>query len=87
MQCSLCGFLLCLKINPMNEVSTLSLPQGFDIDILIKNGKIGYTFQFEGQNYGTAVKPKSKKIADVAAACLLLLINADETYKELNKNK
>lgn len=71
----------------MNEVTTLSLPQGFDIDILIKNGKIGYTFQFEGQNYGTAVRPKSRKVADVAVACLLLLINADETYKELNKSK
>lgn len=70
----------------MNEVTTLSLPQGFDIDILIKNGKIGYTFQFEGQNYGIAIKPKSRKVADVAVACLLLLINADETYKELNKN-
>lgn len=70
----------------MNEVTTLTLPQGFDIDILIKNGKIGYTFQFEGQNYGTAIKPKSRKVADITAACLLLLINADETHKELIKN-
>ena len=70
----------------MNEVATLSLPQGFDIDILFKNGKIGYTFQFNGQNYGTAVKPQSKKVADIAAACLLLIINAGETWQELNKN-
>ncbi len=71
----------------MNEVIQLSLPEGFDIDILVKNGKIGYTFQFEGQNYGTAVKPKSKKVADIAAACLLLLINAGEVYKELTNKK
>lgn len=61
------------------------MPQGFDIDILVKNGKIGYTFQYEGQNYGTAIKPQSRKVADVAAACLLLIINAGETYNELTK--
>jgi hypothetical protein len=69
----------------MDEVTTLTLPQGIDIDILVKNGKIGYTFQLNGQNYGTAVKPRSRKVADVAAACLLLIINAGETYKELTK--
>lgn len=70
----------------MNEIITLTLPQGFDIDILFKNGKIGYTFVWNGQNYGTAIRPQSKKVADIAAACLLLLINANETYKELNKS-
>lgn len=69
----------------MNKVATLTLPQGFDIDILTKNGKIGYTFQFNGQNYGTAIKPESRKVEDIASACLLLLINADETYRELTK--
>lgn len=71
----------------MNTITTLTLPQGFDIDILFKNGKLGYTFTYDGQNYGTAVKPESKKVADIAAACLLLLVNAAETYKELNKDK
>lgn len=62
------------------------MPQGFDIDILFKNGKIGYTFQYNGENYGTAIKPESKKVADIAAACLLLIINAGETHKELQKH-
>lgn len=70
----------------MDEIKTITLPQGFDIDLLFKNGKIGYTFTWEGQNYGTAIRPQSKKVADIAAACLLLLINADETYRELTKN-
>lgn len=69
----------------MDEVTTLTLPQGIDIDILIKNGKIGYTFQLNGQNYGTAIKPKSRQVKDIAAACLLLIINAGESYKELTK--
>lgn len=71
----------------MNSIKTLTLPQGFDIDILFKNGKLGYTFQYEGQNYGTAIRPESRKTADIAAACLLLLINAAETYKEVSKDK
>jgi len=70
----------------MDEVSTITLPIGIDVDILVKNGKIGYTFGFNGQNYGTALKPKSKKVKDIVDACLLLLINAEETYKELQKN-
>jgi len=69
----------------MEQIVTLTMPQGFDIDILIKNGKIGYTFTYEGQNYGQAVTPKSRKVADIAAACLLLIINAEETFRELNK--
>jgi len=70
----------------MDEVSTITLSIGVDADILIKNGKIGYTFQFDGKNYGTAIKPKSKKLKDIVDACLLLLINAEETYKELQKH-
>jgi len=70
----------------MNEVMQLTLPNGVQVDILVKNGKIGYTFEHEGQNYGQAVTPKSRKVADIATACLLLIVNADETYKELTKS-
>lgn len=70
----------------MDEIKTLTLSQGFDIDILFKNGKIGYTFVFNGQNYGIAIKPQSRKVADIAAACLLLIVNAEETYRELQKD-
>lgn len=62
------------------------MPQGFDIDILFKNGKIGYTFLYNGSNYGTAIRPQSRKTADIAAACLLLIINAGETYREVSKD-
>ncbi len=70
----------------MNEVVQLTLSNGLNVDILIKNGKIGYAFEYDGQSYGTAVKPKSRKIADIATACLLLLVNAEQTYKELTKD-
>ena len=70
----------------MHEIATLTMPQGFDIDILFKNGKIGYTFLYNGANYGTAIRPKSKKVADIAVACLLLIINAGKTWKELQKD-
>jgi hypothetical protein len=70
----------------MDEISTITLPSGIDVDILIKNKKIGYTFQYEGKNYGTSIKPQSRKIKDIVNACLLLLINAEETYRELQKD-
>ncbi len=72
-------------LKEMDEVSTITLPIGIDVDILTKNGKIGYTFQVDGKNYGTAIRPKSRKIKDIVDACLLLLINAEETYKEITK--
>lgn len=71
----------------MNEVTSLTLSNGLDIDILVKNSKIGYTFQYEGKNYGTAIKPRSRKMADIASACLLLIVNAEQTYKELTKKQ
>ena len=70
----------------MDEISTIQLPIGIEIDVLMKNGKIGYTFTYDKQNYGTAIRPKSRKVKDIVNACLLLLINAEETYKELQKS-
>lgn len=71
----------------MNKICQLTLPGGLEIEMLLKNGRLGYTFVHEGQNYGTAVKLTSKKVEDIAAACLMLYTNAQETYNELIKNK
>lgn len=70
----------------MDKISTVSLPVGVSADILMKNGKIGYTFEWNGQHYGTAIRPESRKTEDIFNAALLLLINAEETYKELQKD-
>ena len=70
----------------MESVKTLIISPGIEVDILYKNGKIGYTFLYNGQNYGTAVKPESEGVADIATACLLLITNAQETFKELERN-
>ena len=70
----------------MESVKTITFPQIGDIDILVKNGKIGYTFVYNGQNYGTAVTPASNDVADIAVACLLLITNAQETFRELERN-
>ncbi len=70
----------------MESVKTLTIPQVGDIDILYKNGKIGYTFLYNGQNYGNAVRPETENVADIAVACLLLITNAQETFRELERN-
>lgn len=75
-----------LPQEPMESVKTLTVPRVGDIDILFKNGKIGYTFLYNGQNFGTAVKLESNEVADIAVACLLLITNAQETFRELERN-
>lgn len=69
----------------MKQITQLSLPGNLEIDLLFENGKLAYTFEHEGQNYGTSIKLPSKKVQDIASACLVLFTNALETHKELQK--
>lgn len=70
----------------MNKINTFNL-QGFDIDLLFKNGFLGYTFEYEGKHYGNKVKIKSRSVIDITSATFLLIDNALATYKKLNENK
>ena len=66
----------------MNKINTFSL-EGFDVEMLYKNGFLAYTFEFNGKPYGQKVKLKSRKVEDVASATFLLLENALSTHKQL----
>jgi hypothetical protein len=67
----------------MNKISSVVLPGNLEVDILFKNGKLGYTFLHEGKNYGNAVKLPSKSVTDIASVCLVLFTNAVETKEAL----
>lgn len=67
----------------MKQISQLILPDDLQIDILFDNGKLAYTFEYRDNTYGNAVKIPSKKVADIATACLILFTNALETKKKL----
>lgn len=69
----------------MKELLELTLPEGLDITLLFRNGKLGYTFEHDEKVYGTSVKIPSKKVADIAATCLVLFTNALETKRSLVK--
>ena len=69
----------------MKRIDQLTLPGNLEIDLLFENGKLAYTFTFDGKQYGNAVKLPSKKVADIVAASMVLFTNALETKKELDK--
>ena len=70
----------------MTEIAKLSLPD-VEIDLLFNKGKLAYNFEHKGKMYGNAVKLPSRKITDIAAACLILFTNAVETKKKLDEEK
>lgn len=69
-----------------NQISTFTLKER-DIDVTFRNGKLAYTFQHAGKNYGGAVNLDSKKQIDIINATFLLLINALETIEALNNEQ
>lgn len=69
----------------MRKIVQLTLPDSLEIDLLFENGKLAYTFQYDGKSYGNAVKIPSRSVDDIASACLVLFTNAVETNRELKK--
>lgn len=69
----------------MHSISQLTLPDGLEIELLYKNGKLGYSFEHEGKPYGTKITLPSRSVLDIASSCLILFTNAQETFKELQK--
>lgn len=55
------------------------------IDFLKQKNKLGYTFQYEGRNYGNKVEVNKKSEKAVVEATATLIINAISTYEELCK--
>ena len=70
----------------MKRITQLTLPNNLNIDVLFDNGKIAYTFEYKKETYGTSVKLPSRKVEDIACACLVLFTNAVETYNKLNED-
>ena len=67
----------------MDKISTLSL-NGLDIDLFYKNGFLAYSFEKDGQAFGSKLKLPSKSVLDIASVSFLLFTNAIETHAELN---
>lgn len=57
------------------------------IDFLKQKGFLGYTFQYEGRNYGNKVAVDKKNEQALVEATATLFINAINSYEELCKAK
>lgn len=55
------------------------------IDFLKQKGFLGYTFQYEGRNYGNKVAVDKKSEKAIVEATATLFINAIESYEALCK--
>lgn len=55
------------------------------IDFLKQKGFIGYTFQYEGRNYGNKLAVENRSEKALVEATALLFLNAISTYEELCK--
>ena len=71
----------------MHRVSQITLPNGLEIELYFQKGKLAYSFDYEGKPYGTKVTLPSRTVLDIATCCLMLFTNAQESYKELTKDK
>ena len=68
----------------MTKISQFSY-KGQDIDVLYNKGKLSYIFEAKGKRFGNAVKMDSRKIEDIMAATMCLLINYLETKEASEK--
>lgn len=59
--------------------------KGLDINILVEPKWVGYSFHFEGNNYGNKVPIKTKTRQELLELSFALCIQAILSYEELQK--
>lgn len=57
-----------------------------EINFMEEPGFVGYSFGFQGRNYGQKVPLDSKKRVDLINALGALIINAIESYENIKLN-
>lgn len=70
----------------MDKIASFQL-ESTEINILHKEGKLGYNFQFDGEYYGQQVSLEDESVLGVVTATMLLLVNVLETKKALEVAK
>lgn len=70
----------------MQKISQFTF-KGTEINMLYRNGYLGYTFEKDGKTYGYRVKPESRSISDISNSCFLLLTNFVDTLEAVTALK
>lgn len=68
----------------MNHVSLFEY-KGMEVNVIAKNGFLGYTFEKDGKTYGNKVKLEKKDVQSIASIAFLLFLNFVETYDAVQK--
>ena len=68
----------------MNKISTYTF-RDQEVNLLYRNGKLGYTFEVDGKTFGNKVELPSKSIHDVASAAFLLFTTFSDTLDAVKK--
>lgn len=61
--------------------------KGTDLQFLVEGKFVGYSFGFEGRNYGQKVEVQSTKKKDLVDATVLLTINAIQSLEALQNGE
>ncbi len=73
------------KTKPALETISLFNFKDVEINLLFRNGLLGYTFEKDGKFYGQKVELTSKSVQGIASATFLLFQNAIETLEAVEK--
>lgn len=68
------------KQEVVNNISQFTYKE-VDVNLIFRNGMIGYTFEKDGKTFGQKVKPESKSVHDVMSATFLIVQNFIETLE------
>ena len=68
----------------MNKIHVFNFDD-VEVNLLYRNGYLGYTFEVDGKTFGNKVKLESKSIQDVAATTFLLFQSFIDTREAVKK--
>lgn len=65
------------KLQPISQFTFKDV----DVNLIFRNGMIGYTFEKDGKTFGQKVRPAGRSAQEIASATFLILVNFVETLE------
>lgn len=70
----------------LTHIHTVEI-KGIPIDLYYRNGQIAYSFEHNGEHFGSKIKLNSRKVLDIVSATCLLFVNALDSAEAVGKLK
>lgn len=71
-----------LRYNIIMEIYTITI-NGLSVDLTFNNGSLAYTFEYNGERFGNAVKLESDSSEHLITATAVLVSNAYDSITNL----